>query len=270
MRGGKSETTRARRRIRSESGTFSGHRPYTEGEDLRNIDWNVYARTDELYLKVLEDEDRIGLTLLLDRSNSMLADDRWIAAARLAAILGGLALVQNHGLHFVWGAGQGCILQGAAALGRYLEQIEGLAPGGTDTATDTAQATAMVADLLDHPVGRLAWISDFAAPRDCQTALAMLRQHGCRCRGWLPALASDRVPEVDGYVRFADPETGERRVLQVDARLRGAMAQELERLARQQDAVFGTVGYRLSRFPVPAAGDTRIASWTADGAVYTT
>lgn len=198
----------------------------------------------------------------------MLADDRWFAAARLAAILGGLALVQNHGLHLVWGAGQGSILQGAAALGHYLEQLEGLTPGDRDGVADARQSSAMISDLLDHPVGRLVWISDFAEPTDCQVALAMLRKHGCRCRGWLPALPSDRVPAVDGVVRLADPESGEQRVLVVDAALRGAMAQELDLLAREQDAVFGAVGYRLTRFPVPATGDGRIASWTADGVVY--
>ena len=47
------------------------------------------------------------------------------------------------------------------------------------------------------------------------------------------------------------------------------MAEELELLARQQDALFSTVGYQLTRFPVPAPGDSRIASWTAAGSVYT-
>jgi uncharacterized protein (DUF58 family) len=270
LRGGHRETTRSRRRIRSESGTFSGHRAYSEGEDIRNLDWNVYARTDELFLKVLEDEDRIGLTLVMDHSRSMLADDRWTAAARLAAILGGLALVQNHGLHFVWGTGQGSILQGAAALGRFLEQLESLTPDarGPREDPDESDATNVVRELLEHPVGRLAWVSDFAQPKRCQVALAMLRKHGCRCRGWLPSLPTDRIPLADGFMCLEDPETGEQEVLQVDAGLQRAMMDELELLAKQQDAVFGTVGYGLSRFPVPETGDYRIASWSGDGAVY--
>src|SRR5690606_3663594 len=54
LRGGTTQSLRTRRRVRGESGTFSGHRAYTSGDDLRSVDWNVYARSDELYLKVLE------------------------------------------------------------------------------------------------------------------------------------------------------------------------------------------------------------------------
>ncbi len=266
LRGGRKELARTRRRIRSESGTFSGHRAYSEGEDVRNLDWNVYARTDELFLKVLEDEDRIGFTLIFDRSASMLAGDRVRGAARLTAILGGLALVQLDGVHLMWGPGQDCLLQGAGALGRFLEQIESVVP--TADSHDDTPPTAMVSKLLEHPVGHLAWVSDFADPRACQTGLAMLRKQGCRVRGWLPVLPADRVPVEDGYVRFEDPETGKQEVVQVDARLRHAMVEELAILARHQDVVFDAVGYTLMRFPVPAAGDQRIASWTADGAIY--
>ncbi len=96
----------------------------------------------------------------------------------------------------------------------------------------------------------------------------MLRKQGCRVRGWLPALPTDRVPAESGFVRFEDPETGKREILQVDARMRQGMIAELAILGRQQEAVFGAVGYPLVRFPVPEAGDYRIASWTAGGAIY--
>jgi uncharacterized protein (DUF58 family) len=253
---------RSHRRIRSASGTFSGHRPYTAGEDLRNLDWNVYARTDELFLKVLEDEDRVGLTLLLDRSPSMTADDRWVGARRLAAILGGLALVHFDSLHLVWSSGQDAVLQGAAALNRYLDLLDGL-PTGLD------QPTGLARDLLERfGAGRVYWLSDFADPNSFAPALAMLRKHGCRCTGWLPCLPTDSVPTADGLLRFADPETGKQELLEVDAALRGAMAQELALLAKAQDALFSTLGYPLVRFALPARGDNRVASWTARGRVY--
>lgn len=262
LRGGSQHLGRTRRRTRSESGTFSGHRAYGDGDDLRNLDWNVYARTDELFMKVLEDEDRVGLTLIFDRSASMTAENRWHGALRLASILGGLALVHLNGLHLVAGAGQDASLAGAPALGRFLDGLETLTPADDSPA-------AMVRQLLEAGVGgRIFWISDFADPMSFQAPLAMLRRQGCRCTGWLPSLPTDRVPTVDGMVRFLDPETGAREVLQVDEDLRRAMTEELGLLRKTQDGVFRSAGHALMRFEVPAEGDYRLSAWTDRGRVY--
>jgi uncharacterized protein (DUF58 family) len=50
---------------------FAEYRPYNEGDDLRHVDWNVYSRTERLYLKRFRGETNSLLTVLLDASNSM-------------------------------------------------------------------------------------------------------------------------------------------------------------------------------------------------------
>jgi uncharacterized protein (DUF58 family) len=50
---------------------FAEYRSYTPGDDLRNVDWNVYARTERVYLKRYRGETNSMLTVLLDASNSM-------------------------------------------------------------------------------------------------------------------------------------------------------------------------------------------------------
>ena len=50
---------------------FAEYRAYTAGDDLRHIDWNVYARTERAYLKRYRGETNTLLTILLDSSNSM-------------------------------------------------------------------------------------------------------------------------------------------------------------------------------------------------------
>src|ERR1700675_2822320 len=50
---------------------FAEYRAYTPGDDLRYVDWNVYARADRLYLKRYRGETNTLLTVLLDASNSM-------------------------------------------------------------------------------------------------------------------------------------------------------------------------------------------------------
>ncbi|MBI4481457.1 MAG: DUF58 domain-containing protein [Acidobacteria bacterium] len=50
---------------------FVEYRPYTEGDDLRHVDWNVYARSDRYYMKKFEGETNTEILLILDVSGSM-------------------------------------------------------------------------------------------------------------------------------------------------------------------------------------------------------
>ena len=50
---------------------FAEYRAYTPGDDLRHVDWNVYARTDRAYLKRYKGETNTALMVLLDVSGSM-------------------------------------------------------------------------------------------------------------------------------------------------------------------------------------------------------
>jgi uncharacterized protein (DUF58 family) len=50
---------------------FAEYRAYNPGDDLRHVDWNVYARTERAFLKRFHGETNSWLTILLDASNSM-------------------------------------------------------------------------------------------------------------------------------------------------------------------------------------------------------
>lgn len=58
--------------LRGHSIEFAQHREYTPGDDLRQVDWKVYARSDKYYLKQYEDETNLACYILLDQSESML------------------------------------------------------------------------------------------------------------------------------------------------------------------------------------------------------
>ena len=255
LRGARQGEFQSRRRRRSASGTFSGHRGYTAGEDLRLLDWNVYARTDELFLKVLEDQDLRGMTLVLDCSESMRVGGRWVGALRLCAILGGLALTRMDGLQLVLGPGRRHVLEGAGAVPSYLELLAGLRTWDLSP----QQLARGVVEAGGH--GRVAWVSDFADPETMRPALRMLRRAGCYCAGWLPETVEDHAPTADGPVLFADPETGRQELMLVDKALREAMRQELLALRRLQNLVFTRAGFRLRRYRLPAAEDLALSSW---------
>lgn len=83
---------------------FTDHRAYTQGDDLRHIDWKVYGRTDKHYIKQYEQETNLTLMLVVDGSASMdyrhpVAGARGLTkfeyATTLAAAIAYLALRQR-------------------------------------------------------------------------------------------------------------------------------------------------------------------------------
>ena len=56
---------------RGASVEFAEHREYVPGDDIRHIDWKVYARSDRYYIKQYEEETNLTATILVDGSESM-------------------------------------------------------------------------------------------------------------------------------------------------------------------------------------------------------
>src|SRR5260370_11928102 len=50
---------------------FAEYREYTAGDDLRRLDWRVFARTDRHYIKQYEEESNVRVTFVVDASRSM-------------------------------------------------------------------------------------------------------------------------------------------------------------------------------------------------------
>ena len=50
---------------------FASHREYTPGDDLRHLNWKLYARHDRLYIKEYDADTNLNLYLMLDASSSM-------------------------------------------------------------------------------------------------------------------------------------------------------------------------------------------------------
>src|SRR6185295_7351292 len=78
---------------------FADYRNYTRGDDLRRLDWNIYARLERPFIKLLEDEEDLAVHLLLDTSASMewpqdgdSNQKKFLYAQRLIAGLGYVSL----------------------------------------------------------------------------------------------------------------------------------------------------------------------------------
>src|SRR5207302_9139674 len=73
---------------------FADFRHYVEGDDPARVDWNIYSRTDTLFVRPYEEEEVLNVHLLVDASRSMDwgAPSKRRYARRLAAALGYVAL----------------------------------------------------------------------------------------------------------------------------------------------------------------------------------
>ena len=86
----------AQRRTKQMGGgiEFADHREYTSGDDLRYLDWNIYARYGDLLLKRFQEEEDLHVYILLDASPSMQAGSpsKFDYARQVAAALAYIAL----------------------------------------------------------------------------------------------------------------------------------------------------------------------------------
>jgi uncharacterized protein (DUF58 family) len=149
---------------------FSEHRKYVPGDDIRDIDWGVYARTDKYYLRKYEAETNVTGYLVMDLSASMAYTYRqqltkFEYAICLAAALGYLMIHQQDPVGLV--AFDTAIRTALpphskrTQLGNILALLAGLKPSGqTDVATCLHQVAAMIrskglvmlfSDLLTDP-----------------------------------------------------------------------------------------------------------------------
>ncbi len=94
---GKTQGDRRSRR-RGMSVEFADYRQYTSGDDLRFIDWNVYARLDKLFMKIFLEEEELTLGIAIDASASMEFGNpnKFDFARRLAMALGYIALSSHN------------------------------------------------------------------------------------------------------------------------------------------------------------------------------
>jgi uncharacterized protein (DUF58 family) len=84
-----------RSKKRGQSVEFADHRPYAIGDDTRHIDWNIYARLDNLFLKLFLEEEDLSLHIVIDCSASSDCGEpnKFLFMQKAAAALGYIGLV---------------------------------------------------------------------------------------------------------------------------------------------------------------------------------
>lgn len=89
-----------RSKRRGQSVEFADHRPYVVGDDLRFVDWNIYGRLEQLFLKLFIEEQDLTVHIIVDTSASMSLGEpaKELFVKKLTAALGYVSLVNNNRL----------------------------------------------------------------------------------------------------------------------------------------------------------------------------
>ena len=153
------------------SAEFAEYRQYAPGDDVRHVDWKVYAKTDRYYIKQFEEDTNVACHVLLDASGSMAyrsADTGFSKlhyAASIAACLCDLMMRQRDAVGLtVFDEGVRFVMPPRlrrAHLDVILAELDALQPGGETNIAGplhdlarTLQRTGLViliSDLLDTP-----------------------------------------------------------------------------------------------------------------------
>jgi uncharacterized protein (DUF58 family) len=196
---------------RGQSVEFADYRDYALGDDLRQLDWNVYARLERLFVKLFIEEEDVTVTLLVDASASMATGrpEKLLFAKRAAAALGYIGLASEDRVVVSMLAGRVARrragLRGSSRVFRLLADLSAIQPadGPTDLVAAARHAAAqlrgrgvvvLMSDLLDPAADRI--IRELAA-----TGSELIVLH---------ILSPDELdPPLEGDLRLVDTETGD-------------------------------------------------------------
>lgn len=175
-----------RSKKRGQSVEFDDFREYVRGDDLRHIDWNVYARLEKLFLKLFLEEEDLALHVAIDCSRSMEAGrtPKQELARRLAVAIAYVGL-SNQDRVSLWALGvpgRPSLLRmppvrGRSGVNRLLEFVYRQAtPVAGDIGTSRPELAPALSRLAKGRVGKgmLVVLSDFLTEEDLTPALNAL------------------------------------------------------------------------------------------------
>lgn len=215
---------------------FAEHRAYQPGDDLRYVDWRMYARSDRHYVKQFEEETNLRAYLLVDASASMawssspgaLPPKLWYAK-QLSACLALLLLRQGDAVGLIgfdekirahMGPRGGCR--------HWHDLLRALEPLEATGRTEAANALRDIAGRLPRR-GLVVLCSDLLVdPESTRLALQFLRHRGHEVLVFHILDPGELELPGDRDARFVDPETGEELPVSV-AHLRNEYREAVER-----------------------------------------
>lgn len=201
-------------RRRGHSNEFADFRPYSVGDDLRFLDWNIYARLDRLFLKLFLEEEDLTLNILLDLSPSMDTGDpeKLLYAKKIAAAFSYIGLAGRDRVQLTGFARTARPIFGPARgrrqisrMLRVLEDLQAEDADGTDLGTACRDFSR-----TRKGGGIVLVVSDFLDRAGFERGLRYLLSRGRTTETYAIHLLSPQEiePDIVGDLRLVDVEDG--------------------------------------------------------------
>ena len=197
---------------------FADYRVYEVGSDLRNVDWNVYARLDRLFVKLFRAEEDLPVSILLDNSKSMDFGEptKLAQAKRIVAALGyiGLTGLDRVAVHAFSDRARPIVppTYGKTQFSKMSKALEAVEVEGK---TDVA---ACLKYLITHSrqAGAAVIISDFLDMSSYQSGLKQILARKFDLT-LIQILADAEInPQLLGEWQLEDSETGDAKEITID------------------------------------------------------
>src|SRR5580698_6754922 len=197
-----------RSKRRGQSVEFADYRNYSIGDDLRFIDWNIYARLDRLFLKLFLEEEDLSLYILMDISKSCDygTPNKALYLKQVAAALGYIGLVNYNRVH-ISAMSDGIVadtgpMRGRRKVAQMIDFVAKLKPSG---ASHFAEACKRFA-LTHRHKGVCVVLSDFFVKEGFEQGLRYVAggKYDLFC---VQVLAPQEIePDLTGDLKLKDVE----------------------------------------------------------------
>jgi len=218
-----------RSKRKGQSVEFADFRNYVAGDDLRQLDWNLYARLDKLIIKLFMEEEDLHFYTLIDASMSMDFGEptKLDYAKQLAAALGFIGLIRADRVRIeTLGQGPGQrspILRGRPSVWRLLEHVDAIQPGESVSLAEGVKNFC----LRNRGRGVVVLISDLMDKAGYESALRYFVSHQVDCFVIQVLSQEELEPDVKGDLKLVDCEDADEADITVSAPLLSRYQQTL-------------------------------------------
>ena len=205
---------------------FADYRAYEPGDDLRHVDWNIYARLDRLFIKLFHTDEDLPFVLLIDNSRSMEfgSPTKLMCAKQIAAALGYIALAHADSVTLYTCAERLSPLlpptTSKSQFSRLTKALNAIAASGETRLTECLKQL----HTYQRRSGMVVVLSDFLDPRGYADGFKLLSGRGFALTAIHLVSPEEMDPQThlenrptDGDWLVEDAETGETKAVTINA-----------------------------------------------------
>jgi len=204
-------------RVRGTSAEFTEYRAYRQGDDLRRIDWKLFARSDRAHVRISEERAVTPTCLVLDASASMAFPDgpgaKWSLAQQLAVALASVAHAGGDPVGLMIAGNPRATIPPRTRRGIVAEVIQKVA----DTSAAGSSPLAGALTAAARSASRIAIVSDFLGDLDDVLKIARELIAAGRDVHAVHVIAAEELDPPRAVLLVTDPESSDVRRYMADS-----------------------------------------------------